>query len=78
MAGPESSTAKHARTQTNTSQDSEHLSDTLSGIALLSRSRGCRRKLTSYSRYGYHVPAVRKRDLFYSKLEDKRAANMSA
>ncbi|TVY68934.1 Cytochrome c oxidase subunit 7A [Lachnellula suecica] len=24
--------------------------------------------------YGYHVPAVRKRDAFYSKLEDKRAA----
>ncbi|KAH8599373.1 hypothetical protein B0O99DRAFT_505071 [Bisporella sp. PMI_857] len=28
--------------------------------------------------YGYHVPAVRKRDLFYSKLEDQRAANAAA
>ncbi|TVY88487.1 hypothetical protein LAWI1_G003187 [Lachnellula willkommii] len=28
--------------------------------------------------YGYHVPAVRKRDLFYSKLEDQRAANAGA
>ncbi|KAF7892174.1 uncharacterized protein EAF01_010254 [Botrytis porri] len=25
--------------------------------------------------YGYHVPAVRKRDAFYAKLEDQRAAN---
>ncbi|KAH9833944.1 cytochrome-c oxidase, subunit VIIa [Teratosphaeria destructans] len=24
--------------------------------------------------YGYHVPAVRRRDLFYAKLEDQRAA----
>ncbi|KAF2155826.1 cytochrome-c oxidase, subunit VIIa [Myriangium duriaei CBS 260.36] len=23
--------------------------------------------------YGYHVPAVRRRDLFYAKLEDQRA-----
>lgn len=29
-------------------------------------------------RYGYHVPAVRRRDLFYSKLEDQRAANAAA
>ncbi|KAG0652932.1 Cytochrome c oxidase polypeptide VIIA [Hyphodiscus hymeniophilus] len=28
--------------------------------------------------YGYHVPAVRKRDLFYSKLEEQRAANAAA
>ncbi|CAG8975756.1 hypothetical protein HYALB_00009274 [Hymenoscyphus albidus] len=28
--------------------------------------------------YGYHVPAVRKRDAFYAKLEDQRAANASA
>ncbi|KXL47517.1 hypothetical protein M433DRAFT_57750 [Acidomyces richmondensis BFW] len=26
--------------------------------------------------YGYHVPAVRRRDLFYSKLEDERAQAM--
>ncbi|KEQ76502.1 cytochrome-c oxidase, subunit VIIa [Aureobasidium namibiae CBS 147.97] len=24
--------------------------------------------------YGFHVPAVRRRDLFYAKLEDQRAA----
>jgi hypothetical protein len=29
-------------------------------------------------RYGYHVPEVRKRDLFYSKLEEQRAANAAA
>jgi len=29
-------------------------------------------------RYGYHVPAVRKRDIFYSKLEEQRAANAAA
>ncbi|CZT21036.1 related to cytochrome-c oxidase chain VIIa [Ramularia collo-cygni] len=23
--------------------------------------------------YGFHMPAVRKRDLFYAKLEDQRA-----
>ncbi|QDS67894.1 hypothetical protein FKW77_008208 [Venturia effusa] len=23
--------------------------------------------------YGYHIPAVRRRDAFYQKLEDKRA-----
>lgn len=28
--------------------------------------------------YGYHVPAVRKRDLYYAKLEDQRAANAAA
>ncbi|ATZ57127.1 hypothetical protein BCIN_14g02980 [Botrytis cinerea B05.10] len=28
--------------------------------------------------YGYHVPAVRKRDAFYAKLEDQRAANAAA
>ncbi|PMD23669.1 cytochrome-c oxidase, subunit VIIa [Hyaloscypha hepaticicola] len=28
--------------------------------------------------YGYHVPAVNKRDRFYSKLEDQRAANAAA
>jgi hypothetical protein len=32
----------------------------------------------SILRYGYHVPAVRRRDLFYSKLEDQRAANAAA
>jgi cytochrome c oxidase subunit 7 len=25
---------------------------------------------------GFHVPAVRRRDLFYAKLEDERAAAM--
>jgi hypothetical protein len=25
---------------------------------------------------GFHVPAVRRRDLFYAKLEDQRAASM--
>jgi cytochrome c oxidase subunit 7 len=29
-------------------------------------------------RYGYHVPAVRKRDSFYAKLEEKRAAEANA
>ncbi|KAG9246881.1 hypothetical protein BJ878DRAFT_495149 [Calycina marina] len=28
--------------------------------------------------YGYHVPAVRQRDVYYSRLEDKRAAKASA
>ncbi|KIN05610.1 hypothetical protein OIDMADRAFT_16898 [Oidiodendron maius Zn] len=28
--------------------------------------------------YGYHVPAVRKRDTFYSKLEEQRAKNAQA
>ncbi|CZS88094.1 related to cytochrome-c oxidase chain VIIa [Rhynchosporium agropyri] len=28
--------------------------------------------------YGYHVPAVARRDAYYSKLEDRRAANASA
>jgi cytochrome c oxidase subunit 7 len=28
--------------------------------------------------YGYHVPVVRKRDLYYSKLENQRAALASA
>ncbi|KAK5131678.1 hypothetical protein LTR08_000732 [Meristemomyces frigidus] len=23
--------------------------------------------------YGYHIPAVRRRDMFYAKLEDQRA-----
>jgi cytochrome c oxidase subunit 7 len=34
--------------------------------------------LTTYYRYGYHVPAVNRRDTFYSKLEDQRAANAAA
>lgn len=29
-------------------------------------------------RYGYHVPAVRKRDTYYAKLEEKRAADANA
>jgi hypothetical protein len=36
---------------------------------------------TTYSlqlRYGYHVPAVRRRDIFYSKLEEKRSAEANA
>jgi len=28
--------------------------------------------------YGYHVPAVRKRDIYYLKLEDQRAAIAAA
>jgi len=28
--------------------------------------------------YGYHVPAVRRRDIFYSKLEEERAANTTS
>ncbi|KAL2071311.1 hypothetical protein VTL71DRAFT_12546 [Oculimacula yallundae] len=28
--------------------------------------------------YGYHVPAVAARDKYYSKLEDRRAANAAA
>jgi len=28
--------------------------------------------------YGYHIPAVRQRDAYYSKLEDQRAANAAA
>ncbi|QSZ33337.1 hypothetical protein DSL72_002925 [Monilinia vaccinii-corymbosi] len=28
--------------------------------------------------YGYHIPAVRKRDAFYARLEDQRAANAAA
>ncbi|KAK6583139.1 hypothetical protein PZA11_004215 [Diplocarpon coronariae] len=31
-----------------------------------------------HGRYGFHVPAVRKRDAYYSKLEDQRAANAAA
>ena len=34
--------------------------------------------LTTPRRYGYHVPAVRKRDTFYSKLEEQRAKNAQA
>jgi ribosomal protein S15P/S13E len=30
-------------------------------------------KTTNSQRTGYHVPAVRRRDLFYAKLEDQRA-----
>lgn len=26
--------------------------------------------------YGFHVPSVRKRDLFYQKLEDQRAEDL--
>jgi len=26
--------------------------------------------------YGYHIPTVRKRDAYYQKLEEKRAAEM--
>ena len=33
------------------------------------------RPLVSQASPGYHVPAVRRRDLFYAKLEDERAAN---
>jgi cytochrome c oxidase subunit 7 len=39
---------------------------------------GCRKSILMIQRYGYHVPAVRRRDIFYSKLEDERAANASA
>ncbi|KIW07606.1 uncharacterized protein PV09_01556 [Verruconis gallopava] len=28
--------------------------------------------------YGYHVPATRRRDAFYQKLEDQRAKNLEA
>ncbi|CAD6499537.1 BgTH12-03648 [Blumeria graminis f. sp. triticale] len=27
--------------------------------------------------YGFHIPNVRKRDLYYTKLEEQRAANAS-
>lgn len=30
-------------------------------------------RLTQLQTTGYHVPAVRRRDLFYAKLEDQRA-----
>ncbi|KAK2625768.1 hypothetical protein QTJ16_005080 [Diplocarpon rosae] len=28
--------------------------------------------------YGFHVPSVRRRDAYYTKLEDQKAANASA
>ncbi|KAI5851831.1 hypothetical protein BZA05DRAFT_444999 [Tricharina praecox] len=31
-----------------------------------------------YFWYGYHVPAVRRRDAYYAKLEQQRAANAHA
>jgi hypothetical protein len=35
-----------------------------------------RKLTTSFQQTGFHVPAVRRRDLFYAKLEDQRAAAM--
>jgi cytochrome c oxidase subunit 7 len=35
-------------------------------------------RINKRCRYGYHVPAVRRRDAFYTKLEDKRAADAAA
>ncbi|KAI4745140.1 hypothetical protein E4T50_04543 [Aureobasidium sp. EXF-12298] len=32
------------------------------------------KRLTEVTNTGFHVPAVRRRDLFYAKLEDERAA----
>jgi hypothetical protein len=48
-----------------------------SGTAKTDTERECRNnKLTDCQITGFHVPAVRRRDLFYAKLEDQRAAAM--